>query len=974
MGAKPAETVRVTIDGVERSVAPGTTVVDAAEQAGIEVPIFCHHPRLEPVGMCRMCLVEVGTPSVDRSTGQVELDEQGQPIIRFFPKLQTGCTTRVSEGMVVRTATNEVAEARRGILEFLLTSHPLDCPVCDKGGECPLQNLTLRYGPGESRFPWAKKFHFAKPVPIGPLIALDRERCVLCARCIRFQDEIAGDHVLGFENRGRGMEIVSFSDPPFSTYFAGNTSDICPVGALTTNDFRFEGRVWEVVPVPGICSHCPVGCNISHDVRHRRILRVMPRANEAVNEIWICDKGRFAHHHAAAEDRLSQPLVRRDGRLVEASWDEALIAVKRGLRGVLDEHGSAAIGGIAGDRLCNEDLYAFNRFMRGVIGTNNVDHMPGIVRDDVLEVAGAAPSTRLTELGKGAVVLVAGLDVEDEAPVLLLNLLTAAHRGAQVILLSGLPQKLERHCLAALRYSYPDAEPLLAALVREVLEGSVAREDGTPTPARALDGATDDLRQALEGYSARSVEGAHPVRAADLTAAAQAIASADDLLVVYGREAVQLGLVPGLAALTVATGHYGRRDNGLIAVGPHANSQGAADMGVLPDRLPGMAALDDPEAREALRSAAWPVEPSGEPGLDAISMLGLDSPIRGMILLGCDPAGDDERWAERLEELDFLVVTELFRTATARSADVVLPALSAAEREGTFTNMLRRVQHTAAAVDRVGDARPDWRILVDLERSMGLQAVHGSPADIMAEIAGVVPAYASVTYEALAARAVRAPLDTVLPFAPSTAARRVSYEGTRYTNQHGEGIEAVVSAASDAAVARLLAWRPGVERSAETRDADRRRAEGRILLVPVTRLFDAGTLIRRSEILRPLVRPPCVEISPFDAAALGLGDGVTGLLSAPGGEHAVEIVVRDGVTPGTALAPRSLGWSPALRTLMDGRASVEITLAQAPPGARPTTTHAVGGVPAEAQAEPRLEAAPSREPELDSELDRKRGR
>jgi NADH-quinone oxidoreductase subunit G len=286
--------INLKIDGRDVSVPAGTLVVDAAKLAGITIPVFCYHPKLEPVGMCRMCLVDIGRPAVDRATGQPMLNDDGTPKITFGPKLETACTTPVSEGMVVWGATEKVMAARKDVLEFLLTSHPLDCPVCDKGGECPLQNQTMAFGPGVSRFLFDEKNHLEKHVPLGDLIYLDRERCIQCARCVRFSDQLAGDPVIGFYDRGRQLEIVTYSEPGFDSIFSGNTTDICPVGALTTVDFRFGARPWEMSSSSSICTHCPVGCNISYSVRREAkskgrcvVKRVLPRQNEAVNEIWI---------------------------------------------------------------------------------------------------------------------------------------------------------------------------------------------------------------------------------------------------------------------------------------------------------------------------------------------------------------------------------------------------------------------------------------------------------------------------------------------------------------------------------------------------------------------------------------------------------------------------------------------------------------------------------------------------------------
>jgi NADH-quinone oxidoreductase subunit G len=895
--ARMSATVTVTVDGQRVTVPKGTNVVDAAHQVGIDIPIFCHHPRLVPVGMCRMCLVEVGTPKVNRETGQAELDESGAPVIQFMPKLQTGCTTPASDGMVVRTTTAAVAEARRSVLEFLLTSHPLDCPVCDKGGECPLQNLTMAYGPGQSRFAWGEKFHFPKPVPIGPLMVLDRERCVLCARCIRFQDELADDHVLGFENRGRGMEIVSFSEPPFSTYFSGNTSDVCPVGALTTKDFRFEARAWEVVGQPGVCSHCPVGCNVMHDTRHGRIERVMSRANDPVNGIWLCDKGRFAHHFASSPDRLTTPLVRVDGQLVPATWDEALARVADGLRAVLADHGPAAVGGIAGAGLPNEDLYLFGRFLRAVVGTHNVDHRPAIVRDDVLLAAGAGAATDLAGLGRGSAVLVVGLDVEEEAPVLFLHLHQAVRKGARVVPLGGRPQKLDRHA-AVLRWRYGAEDAVLAALARAVL---VCR-GGEAGPGAA------DLAESVAAYTEESLVGVAPVGDEQLAAAATALAEAENLVILYGREAQSVGLVPGLAALAVATGHAGRADNGLMAVGRHANAQGAADMGLLPDWLPGYRPVGDDVAHAAL-AEHWPQVPAGPPGLDAGAML--SGAVRALFLAGTDPAADDSDHQAALAGLDLLVVQELFLTRTAELAHVVLPAQSAPERAGTFTNFARRVQRFYAAVDPVGQSRPGWVILRDLGLRLGRAEAYDSAADVFAEIARVVPQYAGLSVDTLGAPAPPDPGTVLLPFAPITAARRVSYQGTAYENGHGTGAVWPVPAAPE----RAPTWRP---RPAQV-------PEG-LTLVPVARLYDFGTLVAASPILHPLIAPPHVLMSPFDAAPRGLADG--GQVRVAGGRGAVtaELRVQEGLTPGVLLLPESLAWDTPPRVLLDGHPYGPVTV------------------------------------------------
>jgi len=304
--------VTLRIDEHTLQVPEGMLVVDAAKMVDVDIPVFCYHPKMDPVGMCRMCLVEVGRPVVDRATGEVVKEADGSPKIAFAPKLDTACTTPASEGMVIRTNSQKVLDARKDTIEFILTSHPLDCPICDKGGECPLQNLTMKHGPGTSRYIFDEKKHLAKHVPLGELIWLDRERCIQCGRCVRFQHEVVDDPVIDFFHRGRSLEIITQSEPGFDSIFSGNTTDICPVGALTTSDFRFGARPWEMVTSASLCSHCPVGCNITFNVRREAktggnmvIKRVMPRQNEAVNEIWMCDKGRLGYHFTESKERLS---------------------------------------------------------------------------------------------------------------------------------------------------------------------------------------------------------------------------------------------------------------------------------------------------------------------------------------------------------------------------------------------------------------------------------------------------------------------------------------------------------------------------------------------------------------------------------------------------------------------------------------------------------------------------------------------
>jgi NADH-quinone oxidoreductase subunit G len=707
-----ADLINLFIDDVAVSVPKGTLIVDAAKQAGIDIPVFCYHPKLKPVGMCRMCLVQVGRVKIDRGTGQPVLDAEGNPEIAWGPKLETSCTTPVEPGMRVNTKNEVVKTAQKDVLEFLLTSHPLDCPICDKGGECPLQNLTLNYGPGVTRFDYADKQHLDKHYPLGELIFLDKERCIQCARCIRFQDEIADDHVLGFYERGRKMQIETLSTPGFDSKFSGNTTDICPVGALTTKDFRFRARPWELTNVPSICTHCAVGCNISLGTRRSaqgggdwEILRVMPRQNEAVNEIWMCDKGRFGHHYARSTDRLQQPLIKKDGRLVEAMWDEAISLIVDRFRAA---NGNA--GGLIGDRVSNEDAWLFGKLFREGFNSTQVTNRPHAAGIDLAARYGVGVGTDLGALGKGDVVLIVAADVEETAPVTMLRLKEAADRGAKLIVANARETKMDRYAAISMRYR-PGADP------------------------QTVYGLFDGVEQAKKFAS----DDEHIKRARKL------IAEAQNLIVVFGdeRQTNDAALAQACANLVVASGHIGKANNGLLPLWPHNNTQGVYDM-------------------LRAQSVAW--SPDGE--------------VKALYVVGTDPIGE----GQSLPKADFVVVQELFLTETAQQADVVLPALSWAERDGTFTNVERRVQRYYKALPSTGQAKADWDIIRLVAEKLGVKWPFFGAEGVMNDIVAQVAAYAGLDYSKLGEAKEEWP--------PVGTSNDLYFGGTAYDNRGGVGAQA----------------------------------------------------------------------------------------------------------------------------------------------------------------------------------------
>jgi NADH-quinone oxidoreductase subunit G len=844
-----ADTVKLIIDDVEYQVPAGANLVDAAKQCGVDIPVFCYHPKLGHDGNCRMCLVELALPRVNQQTGQTEL--------AWFPTLQTACTQKVVDGMAIRTKSQKVIDGRREILEFLLSSHPLDCPVCDKGGECPLQNLTMRHGPGTSRMYWEDKMHLGKHIPLGEIIYLDQERCIHCARCIRFCDLIAEDHVLGFDQRGRKQQIITLSQPGFDSIFSGNTTDICPVGALTTADFRFNARPWEMVQVATICTHCPVGCNMSFDTRPDRdaggrttIKRVMPRQNERVNEIWICDKGRFAHHYMHHLERLTKPLIRRGGKLVEASWEEALSEAVAQLRSA-----GASIAALAGGRLSNEDLYSLQKLIRAQGSPHLAVYPPQVAGGELVAQVGVGVGTNFLDLGKGDAILVVASDLHEEAPVWWLRIIAAAKRGASLIVLNGRKTRLDRFATHTIHYVYGDEVATLNAML-----GSIK-----PHPGREVAGLDETLKAAKLFKASKEIK-----------AAAQVFAEANNAVILTGGEGLNAecsrALAQAAANLLIATGHTGRANNGLIVVWPSANGQGASDMGFNPDFGPGY----------------QPVETVGL-GYEGILKALADNQLKVLYIAGADPAFDDPAVEQSLcATKGFIIVQDMFLTKTAELADIVFPAQSAAEREGTYTSGERRVQRFYPAIEPLGESQPDWLIV----QMIGEQLGHGKPAPsaaaILNEIGRTVPQYAGITYQALA---------KVEPQLPDVGGEDLYYGGTAFQNTRGLGVQ-WASAAEDAA--GQLSMRPAVaENNLQPKGND-------LIIVPVTRIYDTEPVFHKTALLHQRISAPYAALNPDDARRLGFEQGDTLGLTVGERTIALTAVIDASVPRGVALVPRRL--------------------------------------------------------------------
>ncbi|WP_354641950.1 NADH-quinone oxidoreductase subunit G [Kitasatospora camelliae] len=657
------ELVTLTIDGVEVTVPKGTLVIRAAEQIGTQIPRFCDHPLLDPAGACRQCIVEI--------------EGQRKPV--------ASCTIPVAEGMVVRTQNSSpVAEkAQRGVMELLLINHPLDCPVCDKGGECPLQNQAMSTGDPESRFEGVKRT-YEKPIPLSSQVLLDRERCVLCARCTRFSQQIAGDPFIDLVERGALQQVGTGEGDDLRSYFSGNTIQICPVGALTSAAYRFRSRPFDLVSSPSVCEHCSAGCGQRTDHRRGKVLRRLAGEEPEVNEEWNCDKGRFAFRYAQQRDRLAEPLVRDEsGELVPASWPEALARAAEGLRG-------ARTGVLAGGRVTVEDAYAYAKFARVVLGTNDVDFrarphseeeaefLAAAVAGHGVDLDGTGPSYR--DLEAAPAVLLAGLEPEEEAPIVFLRL-RKANRAA------------------GLR---------VFAVAAHATRG-LAKLRGALLPAAP--GTEAEWLNALAGDE---------VLADDAGRAADALRSPGAVILVGERLAQVSGGLTAVLRLAHATGAR------LAWVPRRAGERGAVEAGALPGLLPGGRAVPVPAAR-ADAAARWGVaDLPSRPGRDTDGIL--DATVRGdldALLLGgvgLEDLADPALAEEALTRASFVVSLELRPSAATRHADVVLPVAAVAEKAGTFLDWEGRVRMFEAALkpDQLMGRHlyPDVRVLDMLARAL----------------------------------------------------------------------------------------------------------------------------------------------------------------------------------------------------------------------------------------------------------------
>ena len=700
--ARPEKSwISFEIDGREVRAPEGTMLVDAAKLGDVEIPYFCYEPKLgQPVGACRMCLVE----------------------IEGIPKLQTSCSTPVRDGMVVVTTSDRVKHAQNAIVEFLLVNHPLDCPVCDKGGECPLQDISFGWGAGRSRFIEPKR-HFKKPLELSPLVAIDRERCILCYRCVRFSQEVAEDYQLVFLERGDHTFVGTHDGRPYVAPFSGNIIELCPVGALTSTAYRFRARPWDIEGSGSVCTMCPSQCNVELTLRDdAKVVRVMARDNQEVDDGWLCDKGRFGYQAFSSPERITAPLLRDGGYLREVSWERALSEAAR-----LLERSGERTAAVVGGGATNEEGFLVQHLLRRGLGSPHVDsreagrlsgaHARALARPDL--------SARVSDIDHAGAILVLDTELVEEAPILDLRVRKAVRRnGARLVVASSRPSTLDPNASAALRFAPGAAEAALAALASAL--GS-SRASGQEVSAFARAG------RISAGFRA-GADSTNGDAGAAVRAAAEVMGDAGDVVVIWG-ERVASGergpqAIEALLALAQVLDVGGKAESGLIEVPAETNGRGLREVGCVPNLEPGLV-----DAADAGRSAAEIAEAD-----DVGALLLVEHALP----------------AAALEAAGSVIAFASFRSeALDEHADVVFGAEVYPEKEGTVTHPDGRLQRLRQALGHANQVRPGWQVLEALCERLGAGIGALSAPMVTARLAEAVPFYAGVTLEEIGGRGVR---------------------------------------------------------------------------------------------------------------------------------------------------------------------------------------------------------------------------
>ena len=857
--------VKVTINGHTVQVPAGTLITDAARVADTLIPVFCSHTKLNPLGACRICVVEVGTPKLGPDRKPVT-GADGQPEIAWMPKVQTACTTVVSEGMHVRTESAVAVQARQGVMEFLLVNHPLDCPVCDEGGECQLQDLAFAYGLDHSRMADAKRTFESED--LGPIVKKEANRCIVCMRCVRYCSEVMGEDALTAHQRGVWTEISSFNRQPLDCEQCGNCIEVCPVGALTALPYRFKARPWDLRQHITICPYCSNGCSVRLGVRREEILRARGTEFRGVNQEFLCVRGRFGYEFVASADRLSAPLLKLGESLGPSTFDESATFVAARLREIVALHGAGSVAFLGGDKLTLEEQYLYQKLARAVVGTPHVDartrHTAPLAGDAILRATGGGrPALSFDALVGSAEVLVLGDDLQGEAPFAQAQLVRGENqKGLHLTVAHPRQVKLARARFHGAHLAYrPGRElALVNALTRAVLD--LGDPAGAPPEVMT---ALASLKTTLAGATPEAAEAATGVRADAIRAAAKRLREADRKAILFGRALTEhreaAALVQAVENLGWASGALNATTASVMHIGPQSNSQGALDMGLVPDRLPGYAPAADATARAAFERAWGATLPGAGMTAPDILAAAAAGKVRALWIVGDDwlASAPDRALAEQaLARAELVIVNEMFPTETAQRAHVVFPVTSFAEKEGVVVNCERRLQKAIRVLPPRKGTRTDGEVFQAVAQAFGASWSYRTSEDVFREIARVVPGYQGLLTAMM------------VPHGPQWS----------FATPH----------------AAVLAATAAVEPPAAG-------AAGGLTLLAGATLFLQGSLSHRGALLPRLAGEPRAWLHPDDGRRLGIAAGDAIELAGPGGGLTLAAALDDAVPAGSVFVP-----------------------------------------------------------------------
>ena len=861
--------VDLSIDGKEITVEEGTTILEAARSFGIEIPTLCYHKRMNPIGSCRMCVVE----------------------IEGLPHPMTACNTPVAEGITVKTNSERLQAMRKETLTLLLVNHPLDCPVCDKGGECTLQDLVHEYEIEGKGYQVEKQKRDS--VYATPLIRYWPDRCIMCLRCVTACREIKGLGAIDIEGSGFGANIVAVDKDKCVS--CGECINVCPTGALTENVSQYKGRPWMVDRTKTTCTYCGCGCQLEMNVIDNRIIGITSKDDTGTNKGSLCVKGRFGYEFIQSEDRLKKPLIKKDGKFHEASWDEALNIVSKRLSEIKESNGADAIAGLTSARCTNEENYLMQKFIRAVVGTNNIDN--GALLSHTSTVAGLATAfgngamtNPIDDVLKSEVILVTGSNTSENHPIFANYIKEAVlKKGANLIVID--PRKIDLVDYAHLWLRQKPGTDvawingLMHIIIKENLEATEYIEERTK--------GFEELKACVEKYTPEYVSEITGIPESDLRDAAIMFGKAKPGSILYAMGITQhmtgTDNVTSLANLAMLCGNVGVEGGGVNPLQGQNNVQGACDLGALPNMFTGYQYVSDDEARQRFESA-WGVESLKEtPGITALEMFNAacEGKVKAMYVMGENPMlsdPDGQHIKKCIESLEFLVVQDMFLTETAQLAHVVLPGVSFAEKNGTFTNSERKVQRVRKALEPKEEAREDCWIIAELSKRMGFDMDYRGAENVMEEICAVTPSYTGVTYKRIEQEGIPWPC-------PKTDHPGIPILHTEEFVR-GKGLFSAIE----------------YQKPTELPDDEYPflLTTGRIL-----EHYHTGTMTCKGKALNKLYPEPLAEINPIDAIDLGIGSGDVVHITSRKGDIKVKTRISQQTDRGVVFLPFHVSKSPA---------------------------------------------------------------